>query len=199
MKKLYSTREAFDVYVYYLALKRHFTSNYDFFKYNGKVKANAHSFETRNDKFHFYRLSKMPEAKDLILANILANPKIWVGDLLDDKAKDVYNDWKKRKESLGYIFRQDLSELNEDDPNSDILTNGDHPRLLKLYMRKQIHIETLIILDDLMKIFSYWDKNIKDTIVYPDINKLCRDYKPFLEYDKAKMKKIVLDKYKHIR
>lgn len=199
MKKLYSTREAFDIYVYYLALKRHFTSSYDFFKYNGKVKANAHSFETRNDKFHFYRLSKMPEAKELILANMITNPKIWVGDLLDDKARDVYNDWKKRKESLGYVFRQDLSELNEDDPNSDILTNGDHPRLLKLYMRKQIHIETLIILDDMMKIFSYWDKNIKDTIVYPDINNTVRKYKPFLEYDKAKMKKIVLDKYKHIR
>lgn len=199
MKKLYSTREAFDTYVYYLALKRHFTSSYDFFKYNGKVKANAHSFETRNDKFHFYRLSKMPEAKELILANMITNPKIWVGDLLDDKARDVYNDWKKRKESLGYVFRQDLSELNEDDPNSDILTNGDHPRLLKLYMRKQIHIETLIILDDMMKIFSYWDKNIKDTIVYPDINNTVKKYKPFLEYDKAKMKKIVLDKYKHIR
>ncbi len=199
MKKLYSTREAFDIYVYYLALKRHFTSSYDFFKYNGKVKANAHSFETRNDKFHFYRLSKMPEAKELILANMITNPKIWVGDLLDDKARDVYNDWKKRKESLGYVFRQDLSELNEDDPNSDILTNGDHPRLLKLYMRKQIHIETLIILDDMMKIFSYWDKNIKDTIVYPDINNTVKKYKPFLEYDKAKMKKIVLDKYKHIR
>jgi hypothetical protein len=141
----------------------------------------------------------MPEAKELILANMITNPKIWVGDLLDDKARDVYNDWKKRKESLGYVFRQDLSELNEDDPNSDILTNGDHPRLLKLYMRKQIHIETLIILDDMMKIFSYWDKNIKDTIVYPDINNTVKKYKPFLEYDKAKMKKIVLDKYKHIR
>ena len=196
---LVSQSVGFEAYVYFQAIKRHFTSNYDFFKYNGKVKANAQSFETRKDKFFFYRLSKLPEAKELILANMIKDPKIWVGELLEDKAKEIYHDWKKRKESLGYIFRQDLSELNEDDPNSDIITNGDHPKLLKLYMRNLIHIETLIILDDLMNIFSYWNKNIQDTIIWPDINTLCKNYKPFMEYDKLKMKKIILDKYKYIR
>ena len=60
MTKLYSTRDAYDIYVYYLAMKRHFTSNYDFKQYNGKVKANVMSFENRKDKFFFYKLSKKP-------------------------------------------------------------------------------------------------------------------------------------------
>lgn len=195
---IYSTKDAFDLYVYYLALKRHFTSNYDFFKYNGKVKANAMSFENRKDKFFFYRLTKYPNPKDHILANIIENPDVWIGDLLEDKAKDVYDQWLKIRESLSYTFRTDLGKLDYDDPNKDIMTSGEHPNLLKLYMQGQFHIESLIILDGLMKIFSYWDKNIQDTILWPDINKKCQNYRPFLQYEKQKMRKIVLDKYKHL-
>ena len=195
---IYSTKDAFDLYVYYLALKRHFTSNYDFFKYNGKVKANAMSFENRKDKFFFYKLTKYPNPKDHILANVVENPDVWIGDLLEDKAKDVYDKWLKIRESLSYTFRTDLGKLDYDDPNRDIMTSGEHPNLLKLYMQGQFHIESLIILDGLMKIFSYWDKNIQDTILWPDINKKCENYKPFLQYEKEKMRKIVLDKYKHL-
>jgi len=195
MTKLYSTRDAFEIYVYYLALKRHFTSNYDFFKYNGKVNASSHSFENRKDKFFFYRLSKLPDAKDLILANILDDPKKWIGEFLDDKAQDIYHEWLKRKQSLGYKFRTDLSELDEDFNSNFIVTDGQHPRLLKLYMMNRVSIETLAILENMVKFFRHWDKNISDTIVYPDINNKVRKYSPFLDYDKDKMRKIVLDKY----
>jgi hypothetical protein len=195
---IYSTKDAFDLYVYYLALKRHFTSNYDYFKYNGKVKANTMSFENRKDKFFFYRLSKMPEAREYILANMIENPGIWVGDLLDDKAKGIYDQWLKVKESLSYTFRIDLGKLDYDDPNKDIVTSGGHPTLLKLYMQGEFHMESLIILNDMMNIFSYWNKNIQDTILWPDINTKCLNYKPFLQYEKTKMRKIVLDKYNHL-
>jgi hypothetical protein len=65
---IYSTKDAFAMYIYYLALKKHFTSNYDFFKYNGKVTASIDAFENRNDKYHFYKLSKRSDGKEFILA-----------------------------------------------------------------------------------------------------------------------------------
>ena len=198
MKKLYSTRDAFDIYVYYLAMKRHFTSNYDFIKYNGKVNASSHSFENRKDKFFFYRLSKMPESKDLILANLLDDPTKWIGEFLDDKAHEIYHEWLKRKQSLGYVFRTDLSELDEDFNSNFVVTDGQHPRLLKLYMMNRVSIETLAILENMVKYFRHWDKNISDNIVYPDINNKVKKYSPFLDYDKDKMRKIVLDKYNAI-
>jgi len=192
---LYSTKDAFSHYVFYLAVKRHFTSSYDYFKYNGKVTSSSHSFETRNDKFFFYRLSKEPDGKEIIFANILNNPNIWVGELVEDKAKEVHQEWKKKIDTLSYVFRTDLGELDFDDINKDILTKGEHPRLLKLYMMKRVNIETLIILDDLMGFFPYWNKNISDNIIWPDINMKCKKYQPFLSYEKTKMRKIVLDKY----
>lgn len=198
-KSVYSTRDAFDIYVYFLALKKHFTTNYDFFKYNGKIKASLYSFENRKDKFFFYKLSKRSDAKQFILANILENPKVWIGDLFDEKHEEVYKQWIKVQQSLGYRFRNDVSKLDQDDPNSDIfVTDGQHPRLLKLYLQNEITIETLIILNDLIGFFPHWEKKISDTILFPEINKKCRNYQPFLQYDKEKMRKIVLDKYKHI-
>jgi len=192
---MYSTTDAFDIYVYYLALKRHFTSNYDFFKYNGKVKANAMSFENRKDKFFFYKLSKKKEAKDIILANMLANPNAWAGELLDDKAESIYKEWVKRKQSLTYQFKSDIINLDDQFNDNFVVKDGQHPRLLKLYMMNDISLETLVMICDITKCLGHWEKNISDTIVFPDINKLVRKYRPFLDYDKQKMRKILLDKY----
>jgi len=45
--------EPFDAYKKFQALKLHFTSDsYDYFKYNGSVKVNKISFETKNDKYY---------------------------------------------------------------------------------------------------------------------------------------------------
>lgn len=196
MQPLYSTRDAFNTYVDYLALKRHFTSTYDYFKYNGKVNANAQSFENRKDKFFFYKLSKKKDARNYILSNMLKNPNVWAGDLIDEKAEAIYNEWLKRKESLTYQFKSDIVELDDEDFNSNfIVENGQHPRVLKLYNMNRISLETLVILCDITGCLKYWEKTINDTIVFPDINRIVSKYRPFLEYDKVKMKKILLDKY----
>ena len=42
---LYSTRDAFDLYSYYMAMKKHFTTSYDFVKYGGKMRLSVDSFE----------------------------------------------------------------------------------------------------------------------------------------------------------
>lgn len=192
---VYNTRAAYDIYVYYLALKRHFTSNYDFFKYNGKVKANAMSFENRKDKFFFYKLSRMREARELILANLLEDPNIWIGEMMDDKAMNIYHEWLKRQQSLTYIFKRELNELDDDFDANFIVDNGQHPRLLKLYTQRHVSLETLIVLTGMAKCLSYWNKNISDTIVFPSINNTIKKYKPFLNYDVEKMKTIVVDKF----
>ena len=54
-QSLYSSKDAFEVYICYLAMKRHFTSSYDYFKYNGKVNARVDAFENRKDKFFFFK------------------------------------------------------------------------------------------------------------------------------------------------
>lgn len=197
MTSMYSTRDAYGIYTYYLALKSHFTQpSYDYFKYNGKVRASVNSFETKKDKFFYYKLSKRPEAKELILSNLVKNPQTWIGDICDtEKCQEIYSSWVRIKESLSYSFKNDLSEFEDDFDSNILVKDGQHPTLIKLYNRGIIHIETLIIVDDLTQCFTYWDKKITDKIVYPDINMKCKKYRPFLDYDRKKMRKILLDKF----
>lgn len=195
-KSLYSTKDAFDVYICYLALKRHFTSSYDYFKYNGKVNARIDAFENRKDKFFFFKLAKRKDYKDFLIANLVANPEVWIGDLVDNEtANDNFMQWSKRQQSLSYVFGNELDELDEDFNTNFVVEDGQYPRVLSLYNMKRVSIETLVILNDLTKCFKYWDKAINDTIVYPSINNIVKKYGPFLNYDKVKMRKICLDKY----
>lgn len=193
---VYSTRDAFEIYMYYLALKRHFTTDYDYFKYNGKVKASQQSFENRKDKFHFYKLSKRKDAKEFILANMIYEPTLWIGDLLDnEKAEEVFTEWTKRQQTLSYVFKNELSELNNDFNSNLLVNDGQHPRLLQLYNMRRVSVETLVIIDDLVQNFSYWERKIADPIIFPSINKFVGKVRPFIRYDKSKMKAILLDRF----
>ena len=54
-----TSREGYDAYTLYLGIKLHFINEeYNFIKYNGKVKADIKSFLKRKDKYHFAKLYK---------------------------------------------------------------------------------------------------------------------------------------------
>ena len=48
----------FDVFKVYLAVKLHFTSNYDYFEYDGKVNCKLETFTKRNDRYFFHKLTQ---------------------------------------------------------------------------------------------------------------------------------------------
>jgi hypothetical protein len=181
----------FETYQKFLALKMHFTSDYDIIKYNGKVKANYDSFEKRKDKYFFYKLSKMKEPESFILSNMIENDISWIGDLFDPEKEEVYKNWNKRQQSLSYIFSNDIKKLLPSFNENFIIKDGQHPPLLKLYRRKEVCIETLILLDEILNYFPYWNKNIQDTVIWPNIYKRLVKYKPLFHYDKAKIKNIL--------
>ena len=83
---IYSTKDAYEVYCYFLALKQHFTSNYDFFKYNGKV-VDIEDF----DKDHLNIFSRT------VLKMIKNNDEGWE-KLLPEGVSEII----KEKELFGY-------------------------------------------------------------------------------------------------
>ena len=129
--------EPYEAYVKYLALKSHFSDkNYDYIKYNGKVKAWRTTFETRKDKYFFYKLSKQKDPIEFLIANFVGNDDFYIGDIRDDKANEVYMDYKKRLQSLSYVFKSDLSKMKEDfnsniivPENVNIFQQSHHPKL----------------------------------------------------------------------
>lgn len=68
--------EAFEAYQKFLALHSHFyQDNYDYFKYNKKVRASYERFLNRNDKYFFRKLAKQEDLEGYIVANIIYNTK----------------------------------------------------------------------------------------------------------------------------
>ena len=197
-----SENTGFAAFALYNAIKLHFTSDsYDYFKYNGKTNVSKQSFMVRKDKYQFYRLSRkynLVELKDFYVANFLQGDK-WVGDMLNVDGEEVYKNWQKRQQSLTYTFENDIMYLLDkvDKPDDLLLVkSNEFPKLLQYLMSGSISIETVIILDDIMKFIPMWNKQIYDDIVWPEWHRKIEKYTPFIQYDKEKFLHILKDKIK---
>ena len=190
----------FEAYAMFHALKLHFTSKYDYVKYSGKTNVTKDQFMLRKDKFQFYKLSRKYKRDELFgffVANMLVNPKIWVGDLLSEDAESEYKVWQKTQQSLSYVFEQDIHRLFDSVNNPEELlkvVDGQYPLLYNLYLHDKVKKETILILNDFMNFMPMWKKKVEDDILFPDFTKSCEKYKPFFSYDEQKMKKIIKDK-----
>ena len=190
-------REGYDAYTLYLGIKLHFTSkDYNFIKYNGKVKADIKSFLKRKDKYHFGKLYKeyKDNLQDFYIANLSVRDQ-WAGDLLNEDADRVYKEWKKRNQKLSYLFETEVSDQLRKFKIDTLLkvNKGQHPRLLKAYMSKQISIETICIMDEIIGFTKDWDKLISEKIVYPEISIRINKYKSFVQFDHDKYKRKLIE------
>ena len=192
----------FDVYKIYLAVKLHFTSKkYDYYKYDGKVNCKLETFTKRNDRYFFHKLSKQYEQTDILdffVANFASDSKGWIGNLLQRDGRDVYLDFKKRKEAFAYHFRNDLVRINNDFMSNNlsfddgfVCRNGQHPRLLRLLLQKRISLQTTIVLDHFLSFSKNWDKEITEKVVWSKISSTLTRVKPFIKFNVTECKMIM--------
>jgi hypothetical protein len=195
----YNNQRAFECYCYFLAVKRHFTSSYDIVKYNGKTNANIASYEKRRDRFFFDKLSKNNEYKDLIVANVIANPNVWVGELVDGGLPEQrLIEYKKRKETFTYHYERDLKKLDGTLNYNLTVVDGQHPPLLQHYLGGSVNIDTMCALNMLTNYLKHWDAEIQDTILFPKASKMIKKYEAFISFDVQKLRKKTLDIFKQI-
>jgi len=188
----------YETYELFQALKRHFTQEkFDFFKYRGHINTSKEAFENRKDKWHFYKLSRKfatnQELTDFLIANFLDDENIWVNNLLQEEADIKYIQYKKVMQSLAYTFENDCVSIFEgcDNPNSLLATNGDYPILLTKALRKEIHIQTLVLLNNILGFVPMWSKTITDTIRWPNYHMKMIKIASFLPQDSVRYKLIL--------
>ena len=186
---------AFECYQEYLALKNHFSKpTYDYFRYNGKMKVNISSFEKRKDKLFFQKLAKHPDVHNFLIANLSENEKSWIRELAySEEAEKTYKSWLKRQQSLSYVFKQELGNLDTRFNENLICRDNEHPFLLKLYLGKQVSLDTLCLLLDISGAKKHWDSKMQYDLIWDTIRIKVEKYSPFISCDKDKMKNIVLD------
>ena len=73
------------------------------------------------------------------------------------------------------------------------VVDGQHPRLLKAYMSKDVSLETICIMDEIIGFTKDWETLISERVVYPDLHIKINKYKTFITYDHQKYKNKLLE------
>jgi hypothetical protein len=188
----------FEVYKSYLAFKNHFSKkNYDYFKYCGRSRASLQSFYKRRDRFFFEKLSRQ-KSDDEIKAYFVANfvectdpERLWIGEIIRN-GEDVYMNWLKRIQSLYYTFKTEVEVFiyKENFTSLFVCKKGRHPEILRKYLEGAIGLETMVILDMILNYCDNFDKKLDDP-VWETVSLRILKYKPFLNIDVAKYKKLM--------
>ena len=198
--------DAFEVYKYYMALKLHFTTDkYDVIEQKGKVRASRQAFAKRKDLYAINKVAKSysdEEVANFLIANFVSGDR-W-GGVFDTDARETYLAWKKRVEGISYIFTKDLDNILLDIEQKNITfenifscQKGEHPYIIKAYLRKDVCVETLVILDKIYNMVEKFDNEVDDTIVWPDISRLIKKYRPFLKIEREKYARLIRERIGH--
>jgi len=187
----------FDAYKCYLSLKNHFTKDkYDYHKYCGKSRATVQSFYKRKDRFWFEKLARNKnnkEVEEFFISNFITctDPsKLWIGEMIRE-GEDRYTSWKKRTQSLSYVFREEVEKVFDDKKVDDVFSiKKGHPLILKSYLSGDTSIETMVILDKILGYRQEFDKNIQDP-VWETVSLRMKKYSPFLNIDVLRYKKVL--------
>lgn len=186
-----------EAYKTYISIKNHFTKpNYDYLKYNGKVRAGEKSFYSRKDRFWFEKLSRQKkdnEILDFFISNFVSSndpQTLWIGEIIRD-GNSVYSEWMKKIQSLSYIFKEE-SQLLFDGNNIDEIFNCSkgHPLVLKGFLGGKISLETLVIYDKIFLFRNIFDKKLLDP-VWETVSLKIKKYSPFLNIDVLRYRKIL--------
>jgi hypothetical protein len=108
-----------------------------------------------------------------------------------DEAEEKYETWMKRKESITYEFSKQMNFLLTYLENNnktyqqlfDIETGV--PELLALYMRGDIHLETLVIIDEYENFLPSWEPLV---LIWGEQLQILNKVKRFVRFDKDKLK-----------
>ena len=188
----------FETYRTYLSMKSHFTNpKYDFFKYGGKSRATMASFNKRKDKYWFEKTSRKysdQQILDFLLANFVTtdNPQnLWIGEIINSGERN-YADWKRRKQSLTYLFKEQSNELLSNNDLNEVFncSKNKHPVVLKKYLGGEISLETLTILEKVFSFVKNFDKKLKDP-VWESVSMKIKKYIPFININVFHYKKIL--------
>ena len=177
--------ESIDVYLMYCAMKAHFgKTDYDFVTYKGKTRIKRDSFYKRKDRYFFVKISRKykteEDIKNYFISNFIKDSKGYVSNFNDEN----YEEWKDKRANFYNQFTLEIKPLVKNfNPIFDI-KNDEHPMLLKEYLGKRVSLETIIILDELVKFSKMWNKKLSEDYIWKDIKKMMNNYKRFLTLDK---------------
>jgi len=182
---------AYDVYAIYFPLRMHFSSSYDYFKYQGRVKSiqdKVAFINSNKQKYFFFRVMKLhttvEDIKIGFIANFLENEKFFISNY-DHK---LFIDLKKKWSDLYGHFRENLKFLNKVGNITGFKNYILSSEFIKDVIAGDISLETVIMLD---KVFHFLPKLAEDPLWELELKRKVEKYYNFLEVRDDQCKLIV--------
>jgi len=174
------TRSGYEAYILYLALQKHFSSDYDFFKYNGKVKASVQAYEGRQDIFAFEKLVKIIDVKedlmDFFVSHFLEDSKMYIRSM----QKGTMDKWRAHLRQMPTQFKEDMYAIKRAGPAECMAVKNDIPLIHKKVIDGEIKMESVVLLNQLWPLVDKHEKEVDVPFVWPDYIKKIRNYSPFV-------------------
>jgi len=190
--------EGFEAFKVYNAIALHFTTDYNYFTYNGKTRVSEKAWLARKDRFFFKKVQRDIGLDNLVpffVANYIDRGTLWPKHFIGLRARKSYELFNE--EEHYNTFRGDLAYLKSlyRDTNSMISSpTEEHPALLKAYITKDISPITMIILQSLIKYSNDWNDSIGNDPQWSAIRSYLSKLRNFVIFDRTKC----LEKYKNI-
>lgn len=175
----------FDVYKSYLALSRHFTSDYDYFKYRGQVKVSSEALNKRNDKRFFSKIVHLRDPINFLIGNFLYNPSSWVGDFNED----YRNRYEYVKGNGFRLFQENCLPSLLPNFSGNFIVDNTHsiPYTLRLFSDGKITLNDVCALELILECDKKW-KAKPQYLIFGQKSKFIVKAAPFFDID--------IDKYK---
>lgn len=175
----------------------HFTSeSYDFIKFRGKVKGNTlfhqKQFNSKGTKHFFERVGQHKNPTELIVANLLVDPKMFIIDIAN-KGDDNYKKYVDRRRQLYYNVRQELENYSLAELSQ--VNESGIPNIIQGYVAGKTSAESVVLIDACIKKLDTW-KTLEHPILQSNILKL-RKYRSFVKIDSLKLKKSFTEAYQY--
>ena len=108
-----------------------------------------------------------------------------------NSGEKVYSEWSKTQQSLGYIFKDKITDLLDNNDLEDLFdcSNG-HPLLLKKYLSGELNLEILVILEHIFHFVKDFDSKLSDP-VWETVSMKITKYTPFINIDVFQYKKVL--------
>ena len=188
----------FDCYKTYIAMKSHFTKDsYDYQRYGNRLpRLKVTSFYKRKDRFFFEKMSRDfadKEIEEFFVANFISGTdpqSVYMVDIIKN-GRNTFAEWQKRNQSLSYTFKGDVENIFEEYKVDDAFNcSKGHPPILKSYLGGDTSLESMVICDIIFGYGKDFDKRLNDP-VWETVSRKIKKYKPFLNINVPRYKKIL--------
>lgn len=166
----------------YTAIKRHFESSYDYFKYNGKIRTvSLEKFKSSKylnpSRRLWFLYGDIDEIEKHFVFNYISGHLTWI----DDGDKKNYKKEFGKYNKLDYYFKSDLNKIFDDKDYKNVLNiTEEYPitRVVYLYECGDINIETMVILNNFYKFLDKVKKKTDD-ITFDDTYTRIKNFENF--------------------